>query len=122
MQGHEIQCCFGWRLANEWSYSPFVRMVTGDTTFAKAGTVPVFPGSDKPFRTLFEKAVDAIAVSRDGFHVFVNPAYVELYRYDTVDDLIGRPVLEVVAPSSRHQVAERIELRAQGIEVPTRYE
>jgi PAS domain S-box-containing protein len=97
-------------------------MVTDDTTLAKAGAVPVFPGSDKTFRTLFEKAVDAIAVSRDGFHVFVNPAYVQLYRYDSVDDLIGRPVLEVVAPASRGQVAERIALRARGVEVPTRYE
>jgi PAS domain S-box-containing protein len=97
-------------------------MVTDDTTLAETGAVPVFPGSEKTFRTLFEKAGDAIAVSRDGFHVFVNPAYVELFRFEAVADLIGRPVLEVVAPASRRQVAERIELRARGIEVPTRYE
>jgi PAS domain S-box-containing protein len=97
-------------------------MVTDKTTVVEAGVVPVFPESEKTFRTLFEKAVDAIAVSRDGFHVFVNPAYAELFRFETVADLIGRPVLDIVAPASRHQVAERIELRAQGIEVPTRYE
>src|SRR5688572_9884127 len=97
-------------------------MVTDDTTMARAGTAPALPGGEKTFRTLFEKAVDAIAVSRDGLHVFVNPAYVQLFRYKAANDLIGRPVLDVIAPVAREQIAERIELRAQGIEVPTRYE
>lgn len=97
-------------------------MVTDNTTLDATAFAPAMPGGERTFRTLFEKAVDAIAVSQDGLHVFVNPAYVQLFRYRGASDLIGRPVLDIVAPCSRQQVAERIQLRARGIEVPTRYE
>ena len=114
---------FAWRRGNSAVILGIrSRMVTADTTIAAAGIAPTLPGGERTFRTLFEKAVDAIAVSRDGVHVFVNPAYVQLFRYKAAADLMGRPVLDVIAPASHQQVAERIALRAQGIDVPTRYE
>lgn len=78
--------------------------------------------SEATFRTLFEKSLDAIGVSRAGVHVFVNPAYLELFGYGAADDLIGKPVCHVLAPCSRADVAERIERRARGEHVPSCYE
>jgi PAS domain S-box-containing protein len=74
------------------------------------------------FRTLFEKSPDAIGVSRRGVHLFVNPAYARLFGYGSPADLIDKPVLSVVAPSSRDEIADRIERRARGEDVPMRYE
>jgi PAS domain S-box-containing protein len=78
--------------------------------------------SEATFRTLFEKSPDAIGVSRQGLHVFVNPAYVELFGYQSADELLGKPVLAVIAPCARDEIAERIKRRAQGEDVPSCYE
>ena len=74
------------------------------------------------FRTLFEKSPDAIGVSRSGVHLFVNPAYARLFGYASPADLIDKPVLSIVAPSSRAEIVDRIERRARGEDVPMRYE
>jgi PAS domain S-box-containing protein len=71
---------------------------------------------------LFEKSLDAIGVSRRGVHLFVNPAYVELFGYQTAGELLGQPVFDVIAPCSREEVAQRIEGRARGENVPSCYE
>jgi PAS domain S-box-containing protein len=77
---------------------------------------------ERTFRTLFEKSPDAIGVSREGVHLFANPAYVELFGYQDANELVGKPVFEVIAPCSRHEVAERIQARARGHNVPSCYE
>src|SRR5688572_33367873 len=77
---------------------------------------------ESTFRTLFEKSPDAIGVSREGVHIFVNPAYVQLFGYDSVVDLAGKSVFDVIAPSSRSEVAERIARRSRGGEAQSRYE
>ena len=97
-------------------------MTVNDANTASTARTPALPGGEKTFQTLFEKAVDAIAVSRDGIHLFANRAYATLFGYASAADLVGRPVSDVIAPVSRAQVAERIELRARGMDVPTRYE
>jgi PAS domain S-box-containing protein len=80
------------------------------------------PLSEATFRTLFEKSPDAIGVSREGVHVFVNPAYVTLFGYHAATELLGKPVFDVIAPCSRAEVAKRIEARARGENVPSCYE
>jgi PAS domain S-box-containing protein len=71
---------------------------------------------------LFEKSPDAIGVSRQGIQLFVNPAYATMFGYESADDLVAKPVLDIVAPSHRAEVADLIIRRARGEDVPTRYE
>lgn len=97
------------------------RCFTRDITERKAAE-KALQESEAKFRTLFEKSLDAIGVSRRGVHVFVNPGYLRLFGYEMPADLLGRPVLDVLAPASRAMVAERIERRARGETVPTQYE
>jgi PAS domain S-box-containing protein len=80
------------------------------------------PLSEATFRTLFEKSPDAIGVSRQGVHVFANPAYVTLFGYEAASELLGKPVFDVIAPCSREEVARRIESRARGENVSSCYE
>ncbi len=74
------------------------------------------------FRAIFENSVDAIGVSREGIHVFVNPAYAALFGYSSTDELVGKPVLELIVPGERATIQDRIQRRAQGAAVPTVYE
>ena len=53
------------------------------------------------FQALFENSRDAIGVSKTGIYEFVNPAYLELFGYTSFDELLGRPILDLIAPDSR---------------------
>ena len=60
------------------------------------------------YRLLVELSPDAIVVHCDGEIVFANRAAVEIVRAESVNDLIGRPILTFVAPESRAGMLERI--------------
>ena len=69
--------------------------------------------SEKKFRAIFRSSRDAIGVSAEGIHVLVNPAYLEMFGYGEESELIGRPILEVIAPDRR---AEFWENAGRGVE------
>ena len=73
------------------------------------------------FRAVFESSRDAIGVSKAGIHVFVNPAYLELFGFPPGTDLAGRPVLDLIDPESRDHIKESILRRARGETVPSTY-
>ena len=78
--------------------------------------------SEIKFRSVFENSVDAIGVSKQGIHVLVNPAYVTLFGYSHYDELIGKPILDLIAPSERPKIQTMVNRRANGESVPSAYE
>ena len=78
--------------------------------------------SETRFRAVFENSLDAIGISKVGSHVFVNPAYLALFDYQAHDDLVGKPILDLIAPSERPVILERVQQRARGEVVPAAYE
>lgn len=74
------------------------------------------------FKAIFENSVDAIGVSRVGTHVFVNPAYATLFGYSSCDELVGKPILDLIAPAERATILHRVQRRAHGEAVPMVYE
>jgi PAS domain S-box-containing protein len=74
------------------------------------------------FRGVFESSRDAMGVSLNGIHVFVNPAYLKLFGFPPDMDLAGKPILDLVAPASRDQIREYIRGRMRGEAVPSFYE
>ncbi|MHB8836812.1 MAG: PAS domain-containing hybrid sensor histidine kinase/response regulator [Candidatus Methylomirabilia bacterium] len=74
------------------------------------------------FQAVFANSRDAIGVSTAGVHVFVNPAYLELFGFLPGTDLAGKPVLDLIAPGSRDQIQECILRRLRGEPVPSTYE
>ncbi len=78
--------------------------------------------SEIKFRAVFEKSQDAIGVSLAGVHVFVNPAYLKLFGYQSNAELEGRPVLDLIASAARDRIIDHIRKRASGQEVPAAYE
>jgi PAS domain S-box-containing protein len=70
------------------------------------------------YRRLVELSPDAIAVHRGGVVTFANSRAVRMFRASSVDDLVGRSVLEFVHPDSRSRVLQRLQLLREGREVP----
>ncbi|MBN1119459.1 MAG: PAS domain S-box protein [Anaerolineae bacterium] len=68
--------------------------------------------SETRFRAIFENSIDAIAVSRNALHIAVNDAYLKMYGYDDMSELIGKPVLDLIPPSERERVAQKIRRHA----------
>ncbi len=77
---------------------------------------------DTLFRAVFETAQDAIGVSCLGVHRLVNEAYARMFRYAGPDELVGRPILDLIAPSARAAISERVRRRGSGVQEPNSYE
>jgi PAS domain S-box-containing protein len=78
--------------------------------------------SQLKFRLVFEQSRDAIGVSLNGVHVFVNPAYVTMFGYANADELTGVPVLTLIDPGCRSDIKEKIRKRSNNELVPASYE
>ena len=78
--------------------------------------------SEARFRMLIEKSPVAINISRAGRTIYVNRKFLELYGYQSVEELAGRPIGDDLAPECREMITERTLRRAHGETVPSGYE
>ncbi|HZU87110.1 MAG TPA: HD domain-containing phosphohydrolase, partial [Anaerolineaceae bacterium] len=69
--------------------------------------------SEERYRKLVELSPDAIAVHQQGKLVFANPAGARLMRAQSVEQLIGLPLDQLVAPEYQTLVAERVRTALQ---------
>jgi PAS domain S-box-containing protein len=81
---------------------------------AVAVLAPDLATADESFRVFVEDAPVAIGVSRNGVTVYANRRHVRLMGYRDLSQMLGRPVLEHVAPESRAAIADRIRSRLLG--------
>ncbi|MFO7675290.1 MAG: PAS domain S-box protein, partial [bacterium] len=77
--------------------------------------------SEARYREGGERAIDGIAIIRDGRIVYVNPRLTEQAGMGA-DDLRGRPFVEFLHPDEREKVADRYRRRLAGEEAPDSYE
>ena len=78
--------------------------------------------TETKFRAFFEMSPDASGLARGGAHMLVNPAYAEMFGYESPEDLKGMPVLDVFAPFERPRIAEYIRLQQDGGSAPAAYQ
>jgi len=78
--------------------------------------------SELRFRTLIEQAPVAISVSRDGIGLYANQKFLQLAGLSSVEESIGRPIIEYFAPQSREESKERSLRRSAGQPVPGEFE
>jgi PAS domain S-box-containing protein len=64
--------------------------------------------SEALYRTLIERSPEAIAVHRDGKYIYFNPTADKLLGATPENNLVGKPVLDLVHPDSREFVLARI--------------
>jgi PAS domain-containing protein len=53
--------------------------------------------AEKRLSTLMDQSRDAIAYVVDGMHIHANDVYLEMFGYETSDDLAGVPIMEMVS-------------------------
>jgi PAS domain S-box-containing protein len=75
--------------------------------------------SEERYRRLVEVCPVGVLVHSEGRLAFVNPAAVRLVGAERAEDLVGRPMLDLVHPDDRALVVERLrQLREGAGEVP----
>ncbi|HVS25834.1 MAG TPA: diguanylate cyclase [Burkholderiales bacterium] len=75
--------------------------------------------SEERYRQLVELSPDAILIQSEGRFTFVNSACVKLLGAATPDELIGKPVLDIVHPDYLETVVERMrQIREENRTVP----
>lgn len=74
--------------------------------------------SEDRYRKLIEISPDAVILHRDGKIIYVNPAAVRLTGAGGSDELIGRDILDVVAPEHRESVCSNINRDLAGETTP----
>ncbi len=90
-------------------------MATGEERRAAAA----LQESEGRYRALVEWAPDAIEVHRDGKLLFVNRAAMTLFGATSAQDLVGKPILDLVHPDSHQRVLERLKKHAiDGMNLP----
>lgn len=60
--------------------------------------------SELRHRTLVEWSPEAISVYQDGTLSYVNSAAIRVFGAQSAQDLIGKPMLDLVHPASQHQM------------------
>lgn len=73
-------------------------------------------------RAIIGASRDAIGVSKAGVHVLVNPAYLSLFGFDQVEELVGTPIINLIAPECRAEISLNIRRRLQNEQAPSFYE
>ncbi len=71
-------------------------------------TIDAFQASEQRFRQMVDCAGDGIVVYRSGVLLYVNPEAVRLLGHDSPDEIVGRPVLDLVAPSEHAGLSARL--------------
>jgi PAS domain S-box-containing protein len=65
--------------------------------------------SEARYRALVESSPDGIGIHQDGRIVFINPAGARLLGAQNPDELVGKPIEDIIHPDYREVVRERIQ-------------
>jgi len=78
--------------------------------------------SEERYRTAIEHSNDAVSIIRGDKMQYVNKRFVEIFGYDSREEIIGQSVTLVVHPDDRDMVITINQKRQRGESVPVRYE
>lgn len=71
---------------------------------------------EERWRALLHASRDPIAYVHDGMHIHANPTYLDMFGYDSIDELTGLPVLDLVVADdqSRFKDFMRAHMKGEG--------
>jgi diguanylate cyclase (GGDEF)-like protein/PAS domain S-box-containing protein len=61
----------------------------------------LYKESQKHNKMLLETSQDAIAYVHDGMHIYANPSYLKLFSYNSMEDLEGMPIMDLITLEDR---------------------
>lgn len=75
--------------------------------------------SERRCDALLDSSTDAIAYVHEGMHVRANQAYLETFGYDTFDDLLGLPVLDMIDAANADEFKSLLRGHARQEKMPS---
>ena len=78
--------------------------------------------SEERYRTAIECSNDAVTIVQGDVRVYANQKFLEIFGYDRMEEVVGRPTFHVIHPDERDRVNEFSRLRQSGEPAPSRYE
>ena len=70
--------------------------------------------SEKRARSLIDSSRDAISYVHDGMHIYANQAYLEMFGYESLDDVEGMPILDMVGSKDHGTLKDFLRNYAKG--------
>lgn len=77
--------------------------------------------SESKWRAILDNSFDAIGVHIDGIWVVCNKAGLKLFGFSTEEEIIGLPIINVIAQSEQRRIREYIFNRIHGKDAPLSY-
>jgi diguanylate cyclase (GGDEF)-like protein/PAS domain S-box-containing protein len=73
---------------------------------------------EERWRALLQASRDPIAYVHDGTHIHANPTYLDMFGYDSIDELTGLPVMDLVVADDQSRFKEfmRAHMKGEGEE------
>ena len=78
--------------------------------------------SEERYRIAIEHSNDGVAIVKGRYHIFVNNKFLEIFGYDSRDEILGNQIYITVHPDDREMVISINERRQKGEDVPSKYE
>ncbi len=85
-------------------------------------TMDLIVENDTKYRALFENSTDAISITRNGLNEYVNSAYLTMFGYEDINELLNLNPDYLIAEESINMVKKYTESRLNGEEAPIYYE
>src|SRR4030042_2452092 len=82
----------------------------------------VLKDSEERYRTAIEQSNDGVAIMKGEFHLYVNQKFLEMFGYNHLEEIIGKPLSVMVHPDDRDRVMEINLKRQKGEDVHPKYE
>jgi len=70
--------------------------------------------SEKRARDLIDSSRDAISYVHDGMHIYANSSYLKMFGYDSLEDIEGVPILDMVGSEDHSKLKEFLRKYAKG--------
>ena len=62
--------------------------------------------TEKRAKALIDSSRDAIAYVHDGMHIYANSAYLKMFGYEDIDDVMGMPIMDMVSSEDHPHLKE----------------
>ncbi|MGB0713723.1 MAG: EAL domain-containing protein [Gammaproteobacteria bacterium] len=79
-----------------------------------------YRGSENRARVLLDTSRDAITYVRDGMHMYANPAYLRMFGFQSMDDVDGLPIMDMVAGKDQGRFKPLLRMQGQQDESASR--
>ena len=66
------------------------------------------------FQAFLDHSETAVTIAKDGNAIYVNKAFLQMYKFESSEEILNKSLMQIVAPSSLSLVTERIEKRKKG--------